>query len=137
MSGPVLPLEVGTVLPDRRFGPIGLAEIRAYAAASGDDNPIHVDEDAARSIGLAGPVVQGMLMMAYADGALADWFPAVATAKLSCRFAQPLMAGDELVVGGRIVQASEEAGARRLMVRLMLKNGAGKMVALGEAALIA
>jgi acyl dehydratase len=49
-------------------------DLRRYAEASGDDNPIHLDDAAARRVGLPGVVVHGMLMMArlgaYAEAAL-------------------------------------------------------------------
>jgi len=38
-------------------------QIAAYAAASGDQNPIHLDDDFARSVGLPGVIVHGMLQM--------------------------------------------------------------------------
>ena len=38
-------------------------QIAAYAEASGDQNPIHLDEDFARSVGLPGLIAHGMLQM--------------------------------------------------------------------------
>jgi acyl dehydratase len=38
-------------------------QIAAYAEASGDLNPIHLDDDFARSVGLPGLIVHGMLQM--------------------------------------------------------------------------
>lgn len=38
----------------------------AYAAASGDHNPIHQDEDVARSVGLPGVIAHGMYTLALA-----------------------------------------------------------------------
>lgn len=39
-----------------------------YAAASADDNPIHLDEEAARTAGLDGAIAQGMLVLGWASG---------------------------------------------------------------------
>jgi len=39
------------------------AQIDAYAEASGDHNPIHRDEEFARSVGLPGVIAHGMLQM--------------------------------------------------------------------------
>lgn len=41
-----------------------LADARAYARASGDRNPIHTDEDAARAAGLPTAILHGMWTMA-------------------------------------------------------------------------
>jgi acyl dehydratase len=38
-------------------------QIAAYAEASGDHNPIHLDDDSARSVGLPGVIAHGMLQM--------------------------------------------------------------------------
>ena len=38
-------------------------QIAAYAEASGDQNPIHLDDDFARSVGLPGVIAHGMLQM--------------------------------------------------------------------------
>ena len=38
-------------------------QIAAYAEASGDRNPIHLDDDFARSVGLPGVIAHGMLLM--------------------------------------------------------------------------
>jgi acyl dehydratase len=39
------------------------AQIAAYAEASGDHNPIHLDDDFARTVGLPGVIAHGMLQM--------------------------------------------------------------------------
>ena len=41
-----------------------------YARASGDFNPIHQDEDVARSVGLPGVIAHGMFTMAIAARAV-------------------------------------------------------------------
>ena len=40
-------------------------QIDAYAEVSGDHNPIHIDPDAARAVGLDGTIAHGMLNMAF------------------------------------------------------------------------
>lgn len=46
-------------------------QITAYAEASGDHNPIHLDDDFARSVGLPGVIAHGMLLMGLMASALA------------------------------------------------------------------
>jgi acyl dehydratase len=52
------------------------ADLVAYAAASGDHNPIHQDEAVARSVGLPGVIAHGMYTLAlaarYVDEALGE-----------------------------------------------------------------
>jgi acyl dehydratase len=44
-----------------------------YAGASGDFNPIHYRDDAARSVGLDGVLAHGMLTMGVAVQPVVDW----------------------------------------------------------------
>ncbi|MDP2801976.1 MAG: MaoC/PaaZ C-terminal domain-containing protein [Phreatobacter sp.] len=133
MTSPDHPLPLGTVLPDRHFASVDMAMVRRYAAASGDDNPIHVDAAAARSIGLADPIVQGMLLMGLADTALGGWLPEGTCAKLSTRFALPVPVGAAVTVSGRVVRADQAEGRARATLRIFIRDEAGKAVALAEA----
>jgi len=70
-------------------------QIAAYADASGDRNPIHLDEDFARSVGLPGVIAHGMLQM----GLMATVAAAAAGGpgrlrRLYCRFAGMVQPGD-------------------------------------------
>jgi acyl dehydratase len=56
-------LEPGDELPTLRVTPDREATVR-YASASGDLNPIHLDEDFAKSVGLPGRVLHGLYTMA-------------------------------------------------------------------------
>lgn len=127
------PAPLGTAFADRLFAAVDMATVRRYAAVSGDDNPIHVDEQAARSIGLDGPIVQGMLLMGLADTALGEWLPAGTCAKLSARFALPVPVGSAVTVSGRVVRADEAQGRPRAALRIFIRDGTGKAVALAEA----
>lgn len=49
------------------------SDLAAYAAASGDNNPIHLDDAAARAAGLPGVIAHGMYTMGLAARAVADW----------------------------------------------------------------
>ncbi len=69
-----------------------------YAAASGDDNPIHTDDAAARAAGLPGVVVHGMCVLAVAWAA-AERMLARAPVAASCRFSRPVTPGADLAVG--------------------------------------
>ena len=66
------PLSVGDELPARHVE-ITRADLRRYAEASGDDNPIHLRDEAARALGLPGVVAHGMLTSALAIGVVAQW----------------------------------------------------------------
>jgi acyl dehydratase len=48
-------------------------DLVAYAAASGDHNPIHQDDEVARSVGLRGVIAHGMFTMALAARYVEEW----------------------------------------------------------------
>jgi len=56
-------LEPGSELPELRVTPERWVTAR-YAGASGDFNPIHLDDEFARSVGLPGRILHGLYTMA-------------------------------------------------------------------------
>jgi acyl dehydratase len=56
-------LQVGEQIPEVRVTPDKYLTVR-YAGASGDFNPIHVDEEFARAVGLPGRILHGLWTMA-------------------------------------------------------------------------
>jgi 3-hydroxybutyryl-CoA dehydratase len=54
---------VGAAIPEVRVTPDKYLTAR-YAGASGDFNPIHIDEDFARAVGLPGRILHGLWSMA-------------------------------------------------------------------------
>ena len=69
MSAPA----VGDRLPSREVPAITREALREFATASGDDNPVHLDDAAARQGGLDGVVVHGMLVMAHLGRLVTSW----------------------------------------------------------------
>jgi acyl dehydratase len=82
------------------------ADLVRYAAASGDHNPIHQDEDVARSVGLPGVIAHGMYTMALAARAVTEWFPGAEVVSLGCKFTNPVVVPAE---GGVEVEVAGEA----------------------------
>ena len=123
----------GHVFPDHACGMIGQDRVQGYADVSGDDNPIHTDAAAARSIGLDGTIIQGMLLMALADQALAVWLPSAVCRRLAVRFARPAPTGTSIVLGGRVVQRDPAGEAGTATLRIFVKDHGGTILAMAEA----
>ena len=81
---------------------------RRYAEASGDHNPIHLDDDTARMAGLPGVILHGMCTMAIATKAVVNG-PAggdpTKIRRVAVRFSKPVLPGQELTT--RLWQTGE------------------------------
>jgi acyl dehydratase len=64
-------IEAGEQLPDLAVTPDRYLTVR-YAGASGDFNPIHIDEEFARSVGLPGRILHGLWTIAQVARAQTD-----------------------------------------------------------------
>lgn len=72
---------------------------KRYAAASGDYNPIHLDAEFARAVGLPGIILHGLCTMAFlAEHAAAAAGSPEALRRLKLRFSQPVQPGDTLQI---------------------------------------
>jgi acyl dehydratase len=99
-------------------------QINAYAEASGDHNPIHVDPDFARSVGLPGTIAHGLLDMGILTEAVARWAGGYEqVASVTCRFSKPLLPGETVTCTGRVVGIDESAGLATLEVEAVSSSG--------------
>ena len=93
-------------------------QIAAYARASGDMNPIHLDDAFARTVGLPGVIAHGMLQM----GLMATVAAGAAGGpdrlrRLYCRFAGMVVPGDTVTF------SAEPAGEGKLELRAVNQRG--------------
>jgi len=70
-----------------------------YAAASGDDFAIHLDDEFARQVGLPGRIMHGLCTMAFAGRAVleaAEIDDPRAVKRIAVRFSAPLFPGEDV-----------------------------------------
>ena len=93
-------------------------QIAAYAEASGDHNPIHLDDDFARSVGLPSLIAHGMLQMGIAATVAAEAGGGPANLRrMSVRFAGMVVPGDEVTF------SAEPAGDGKLDIKAVNQRG--------------
>lgn len=78
-------------------------DVKAYADAGGDQNPLHQDETVARAAGFPGIVAHGMFTMGHLAACVSLWAGGPARIRrLTAQFRAPVYMGEEIVAGGRV-----------------------------------
>ncbi len=109
-------LSIGAEVP-RLARTVVRGDIETYADASGDHNPLHLDDDFARSVGFPGVVAHGMFTMGHLVRCLTDWLGDPASlARVRVQFRTPVFIGDTLVAGGRVKEL--DPGGRRALLEV-------------------
>ncbi len=116
----------------RRTRVVTEADILAFAAVTGDDNPVHVDEAFAAATAFKGRIAHGMLSAGYISAVLGVDLPGPGAIYLSqsLRFRRPVRIGDE--VEAKVTVASVDADKARVTLATVC-SVAGKPVVDGEA----
>jgi acyl dehydratase len=104
-------IEVGADLPEKIFY-LDRELLKRYADASGDQNPIHQNEEFALSVGLPNVIAHGMLTMALVGKYVADFAGGSAkVVEFGARFTKPVIvpAGQkvDLTVTATVAEISE------------------------------
>lgn len=113
-------------------------QINAYAEASGDHNPLHVDPAFAAGTPLGGTIAHGMLVLAWLSALMTDAFGrdwAVGGA-LRIRFRAPARPGDELDLTATIRSTQPAEGGARLTLDVLVANARGEAVIDGQASVV-
>jgi acyl dehydratase len=101
-------LNVGDLISDISIDRISRESLKAYAKASGDHNPIHIDKDLAQKFGLPDVIVHGMLVMSYLGKMLTNNFPQSALVNFSSQFVSMTNINDKLVCSGKITKKTTD-----------------------------
>ena len=126
-------LEIGDRVPDLVTEPITREQLERFADASGDHNPIHLDDAAARAGGLPGIIAHGMLNMATLGRLLTRLVPQSAIRGFSTRFLAMTFPGDTLTLTGMVAGKTADAGTRTLTLDLEARNQNGETILKGTA----
>jgi acyl dehydratase len=109
-------VRVGDPLP-RLAKVVKREEVKAYADASGDQNPLHQDDDFARSVGMPGIIAHGMFTMAHLTTAITEWAgDPGALVSIRVQFRVPVFMDEEIVAAGEVVDTDEQARTATLNV---------------------
>jgi acyl dehydratase len=124
-------LQAGAQIPEVRVTPDKFLTNR-YAGASGDFNPIHIDEDFAKAVGLPGRILHGLWTMAQVARAQTDAAGGPQHLKrLAVQFRGMGVPEQEVVVSGTVREADEG----RVIVDTVAEQGGRQIIRNAEAEL--
>jgi 3-hydroxybutyryl-CoA dehydratase len=107
-------------------------DLAAFAAVTGDENPVHLDEAYAATTPFKGRIAHGMLSASYISAVLANKLPGPGTIYISqtLSFRRPVRIGDAVTA---TVKVSAIDAARGRVTFATEARVAGKVVVEGEA----
>jgi acyl dehydratase len=127
----VAELAQGAQIPELRVTPDKYLTVR-YAGASGDFNPIHIDEEFARAVGLPGRILHGLWTMAQVARAQTEAAGGPERLRrLSVQFRGMGLPEHEIVVSGTV----RELGDGRALVDTVAEQDGKQIIRNAEAEL--
>ena len=129
-------IEVGSVLEEKVFY-IDRAMLKAYADASGDQNPIHQNEEFAVSVGLPNVIAHGMLTMALVGKYVTDWAGGAAAVKeYSARFVKPVIVPADQKVDLTVSATVSEITGDQISITLSATSAGIKVLGMAKAVVV-
>ena len=112
-------------------------QLFAYADASGDHNPIHLNDDFARMAGLDGVIAHGMLSAAFLGQFVSAWARSLegkaSVSRLKVRFSAMVRPGDVLTCKGVIKKIEQRDHQTHITLDTWAENQRGEKVTGGDA----
>jgi 3-hydroxybutyryl-CoA dehydratase len=115
---------------------VAAADLDAFAAVSGDHNPVHLDEAFAATTQFGGRIAHGMLSASFISALIASELPGPGAIYLSqtLKFLRPVRIGDTVTT--RVEVAAIDAAKARVTLTTTCRVG-DKTVLTGEAVILA
>jgi acyl dehydratase len=115
--------EVGQVA--QRSRAVTARDIELFTEISGDRNPLHCDEEAARATRFGGIVVQGGVISAILNAVVAEDLPGPGTVFLQVNwsFKSPVRPGDTITGEVQVTKVRSDKPITELDTRVLLADG--------------
>ncbi len=125
-------IRVGDELPALAKAPVDRVQLSRYAGASGDYNPVHVDEVYAKSVGMPSVYAPGMLIMGMLGQLISDWARGGQLRRYGVRFIKMVWPGDTVVCKGRVSDRHGSGGRYFVEVDLWAETQRGELLMKGQ-----
>jgi len=111
--------KIGENLPELLIETISRTKLALYAGASGDHNPIHIDTDYTKRIGLPDVIAHGMLIMGYLGRVLTNNLNQNQILEYGVQFSSITNIGDKLACSGIVKEILNDK--KNKIIKLELK----------------
>lgn len=126
-------LGVGDMLEPMIHTPISRTTLALFAGASGDHNPIHIDIDFAKSVGMDDVFAHGMLGMAYLGRFLTSIADQRNIRSYSVRFSSITQVGAKLKCIGKVKEITDTSAERLMTIELSATDQNNDVKLIGDA----
>ena len=129
-------IEVGANLPEKIFY-LDRELLKRYADASGDQNPIHQNEEFALSVGLPNVIAHGMLTMALVGKYLSDFAGGSAkVVEFGARFTKPVIVPADEKVDLTVTATVAEIADGKISLTLSATSAGVKVLGMAKAVVL-
>jgi len=125
--------EIGDQLPSLTLGPISQADLVLYANASGDQNPIHIDQNFAKKSGLPDVIAHGMLIMSYLGRLLTNAVPQSQIKNFSVQFSNMTHLNQQVICTGKVLEKNSIDDKEVVTISLKVEDLQGEKKIIGQA----
>ena len=126
-------LSVGDSLEPMTHNSISRTTLALFAGASGDHNPIHIDIDFAKSVGMDDVFAHGMLGMAYLGRFLTSIADQSNIRSYTVRFSSITQVGAKLKCTGKVKEITDTSVERLMTIELSATDQNNDVKLMGDA----
>ena len=123
---------MGYEIPATDIGPFNQNDLVKYAKASGDFNPIHLDKEFAKTMGLDNVIVHGMLIMAHLGKSIANSNSVSSLKHFGVQFCSITKLEERLICKGEVSKIEKNNQKKIVTLKLKVLNLSGEVKILGK-----
>ena len=123
---------MGHEIPETNTGPFNQNDLVKYAKASGDFNPIHLDKEFGKTIGLDNVIVHGMLIMSHLGKSIVNSNSVSFLKHFSVQFCSITKLEERLICKGEVSKIEKNNQKKIITLKLKVLNLSGEVKILGK-----